>query len=174
MYFHCTDLLQGVSFFMNWVGKKYFCLCLLGVGLVGTSSFAWKCMSSSNRLIQSLQSGSFLSPGIFQRAVNLLVDISVQLIRQALKRFLVSPSQSDVQHEMWMSGGSRFVSASILYMSLSDTPQDVFITTQCCGVFFFAPLCKYSNHPTCVRSGNAPHSQFSTTEFGFDTSCKSV
>ena len=38
MYFHCTDLLQGVSFFIEW--EKIFLSCLLGEGLGVTYSFA--------------------------------------------------------------------------------------------------------------------------------------
>lgn len=35
----------------------------------------------------------------------------------------------------------------------------------------FPPLCKYSMYPNCMGSGNAPHSQFSPAEFGFNASC---
>lgn len=40
MYFHCTDLLPGVSFFINGVEKKIFLSLFAWSGAGGTYSFA--------------------------------------------------------------------------------------------------------------------------------------
>lgn len=87
MYFHCTDLLQGVSFFYELRGKQYFCLCLLGVGLVALTA-CLKLHEFLNHLIQSASAvGLFSSLGhILVCAKPACSHFSFWILFQALKK----------------------------------------------------------------------------------------
>lgn len=159
-------------FLFLWIEWKTIFLSLFAWGGAGGTyslpEVAWVFPTISSS--QPVQLGSILHSWNNSVCTKLACrHLSVPVLFQALKKkkkFLRFPLshlhlvlKPNLKH-LWMSGGSRFVSANILYK------VDIMFTSRCFHhhtvVYFWSLssiLCKYSMYPTCMRSGNAPHSQ---------------